>query len=113
MAGFGISRRVPAFPSGGVRQQASVLDISVSLYYSINMRTTVTLDDDVFEAAQSLAKASGRRLGQVLSELVRRALQSESRGFTRQNGLPVFPVRQDAAVIPDSRAADLMANEPR
>jgi Arc/MetJ family transcription regulator len=89
------------------------LDISVSLYHSISMRTTVTLDDDVFEAAQSLAKASGRRLGQVLSELIRRALQSESRGFTRQDGLPVFPVRPDAGVIPDSRAADLMANEPR
>ena len=75
------------------------------------MRTTVTLDDDVFQAAQSLAKASGKRLGQVLSDLVRRALKNESRGVARQGGLPVFSVSPDAAVIPASRAADLLANE--
>lgn len=36
------------------------------------MRTTVTLDDDVYEAAKALAKASGKTLGQVLAELARR-----------------------------------------
>jgi Arc/MetJ family transcription regulator len=77
------------------------------------MRTTVTLDDDVFQAAQSLAKASGKRLGQVLSELVRRALKGEARGLTRQGGLPVFRVSADAAVIPSSRAAELLVNEPK
>ena len=77
------------------------------------MRTTVTLDDDVFQAASSLAKASGKRLGQVLSELVRRALKGDARGFARKGGLPVFRVSEDAAVIPSSRAAELLANEPR
>ena len=75
------------------------------------MRTTVTLDDDVFQAAQSLARASGRRLGKVLSELVRRALKGESRGAARRHGLPVFPVSASAEVIPASRAAELMSNE--
>ena len=76
------------------------------------MRTTVTLDDDVFQAAQGLARASGKRLGEVLSDLVRRALRSESRGLSREGGLPVFSVPPDAEVIPTSRAAELLAEEP-
>jgi Arc/MetJ family transcription regulator len=39
------------------------------------MRTTVTLDDDVYEAAMRLARASGERLGKVLSMLARRGLK--------------------------------------
>ena len=77
------------------------------------MRTTVTLDDDVFQAAQSLARASGKRLGQVLSELVRRALKDGDRSFVRQGDLPVFPVRPDAEIIPSSKAAELLADEPK
>ncbi len=74
------------------------------------MRTTVTLDDDVFEAAQSLAKASGRRLGDVLSGLARRGLRATA-ATTRKNGLPVFDVGADADVIPSDRAADMLAEE--
>ena len=77
------------------------------------MRTTVTLDDDVFQAAQSLAKASGKTLGQVLSDLVRRALKGEARGLARQGGMPVFRVSEDAAVIPSSRAAELLESESK
>lgn len=75
------------------------------------MRTTITLDDDVFQAVQGLAQASGKRLGEVLSDLVRRALKSESRGLARKGSLPVFPVAPDAALIPSSRAAELLADE--
>ena len=89
------------------------IDITASQYYSITMRTTVRLDDDVFQAAQDLARASGKRLGQVLSELARRALKSESRGLIREDGLPVFPVAPDAELIPQSRAAELLAEEPK
>lgn len=77
------------------------------------MRTTVTLDNDVFQAVQSLARTSGRRLGQVLSDLVRQALKGESRGLARQGGLPVFPVRRDAPIIPASRAAELLDKETK
>lgn len=96
--------------TGGLRL---ILDIGVSAYYCITVRTTVTLDDDVFQAAQSLARGSGRRLGQVLSELVRRALKHENQNLPRRGGLPVFPVSANAAVIPSSRAAELLANEPK
>lgn len=39
------------------------------------MRTALTLDPDVFEAAQALARGSGKRLGRVVSDLARRGLR--------------------------------------
>ena len=38
------------------------------------MRTTLDIDDDVLDAAKSLARQTGRTAGTVLSELARRAL---------------------------------------
>jgi predicted CopG family antitoxin len=38
------------------------------------MRTTVTLDEDVYEAAMQMAQVSGERFGKVLSELAGRGL---------------------------------------
>lgn len=40
------------------------------------MRTTITLDDEAYEAALTLAKSSGMRLGDVISQLIRRAMQT-------------------------------------
>ena len=39
------------------------------------MRTIVTLDDDIYDAAMHLSRASGERLGRVLSMLARRGLK--------------------------------------
>src|SRR5258706_2135316 len=39
-----------------------------------DVRTTVTLDDDVYEAAQAHAQATGKRLGRVLSEMAPQAV---------------------------------------
>ncbi|MBU6402732.1 MAG: antitoxin [Verrucomicrobia bacterium] len=74
------------------------------------MRTTVTLDDDVFEAAKALAQASGKQLGQVLSHLARRGLRVRA-GNTAKSGLPVFKVSPGAPVIPSRRAVELLAQE--
>lgn len=71
------------------------------------MRTTVTLDDDVYEAAQARARATGQRLGRVLSEMARQALQTESRPPKRPakgaSRFPVFEVPASARMIPASR----------
>jgi hypothetical protein len=77
------------------------------------MRTTVTLPDDVFEAAKTLADGSGRTLGEVLAELVRRGLRPQAPGESEipANGLPCFPVPPDAELIPGSRAQELLAAE--
>lgn len=74
------------------------------------MRTTVTLDDDVFEAARAQAQASGKTLGEVLSQMARRGLRA-STPDTAKGKLPVFKVRPDADIIPSSRAKEMLAED--
>jgi hypothetical protein len=54
----------------------SAFDADASDAYNAVMRTTLDIDDDVLEAAKSLARQSDRTAGAVLSELARRALTS-------------------------------------
>ena len=74
------------------------------------MRTTITLDDDVFEAVKAQAEASGKRLGEVLSQIARAGLRT-SMETANVNGLPVFKVPPGAEVIPTNRASKLLAEE--
>jgi hypothetical protein len=71
------------------------------------MRTTVTLDDDVYEAAQAHAQATGKRLGRVLSEMARQALQpsgrQSKRPAKRASRFPSFEIPAGARMIPASR----------
>jgi hypothetical protein len=55
------------------------------------MRTTLHLDDDVYEAARSLAAAEGTSVGKVVSRLARRGLGPARRPRSRK-GFPVFEV---------------------
>ena len=48
------------------------------------MRTTVTIDDDAFGTAQAYAQARGLKLGEALSELIRRG--SSERLALRKSG---------------------------
>jgi hypothetical protein len=64
------------------------------------MRTTVTLDDEAYEAAVTLAKASGKRLGQVISDLIRRAVQKpQGRATTGGKRFPTFEVSPGTPMI--------------
>ena len=74
------------------------------------MRTTVTLDDDVFEAVRAQAEASGKKLGEVLSQLARRGLRASKQSAVK-SGLPVFDVKPNADIIPSSRARELLAED--
>jgi hypothetical protein len=53
------------------------------------MRTTIDIDDDVLAAARDLARAEGRTMGQVISELARRALTTPT--FRSVDGASVGP----------------------
>jgi hypothetical protein len=76
------------------------------------MRTTVTLDDDVYEAAIHLSRATGERLGKVLSTLARRGLKSEGAATrTAKRRFPVFDVPANAPVIPASRIQRVIDEE--
>jgi hypothetical protein len=64
------------------------------------MRTTVTIDDDVYEAALAHSRATGQRLGKVLSAMARRALhQPAAKRSKRKTRFTGFSVPSDAPVI--------------
>jgi hypothetical protein len=74
------------------------------------MRTTITLPDDVHAAVKALADSSGRPISEVVSELIRRALEPTA-GVETVDGLPVFTVAAGSEMIPGSRASELLARE--
>jgi Arc/MetJ family transcription regulator len=76
------------------------IDIAASLHQRITMRTTITLDDEAYEAALILAKSSGKRLGEVISQLIRRAVQTADKPqASRGNRFPKFTVPEGTRMI--------------
>ena len=66
--------------------------------HNMRMRTTINLDDDVYELASTYATARDITLGSALGELVRTSRQKSSQAFRSTipiaaNGLPIFPSR--------------------
>lgn len=62
------------------------------------MRTTLTLPDDVYSIAKSVAVGEDVSLGDALAILVRRGLQPAA-GIDTSNGFPMFRVPQGAEPI--------------
>ena len=85
------------------------------MYQCINlkeMRTTVTLDDDVYEAAAHLSRASGDRLGKVLSILARRGLTPKAEPPRKKSRrFPVFEVPSGSPMIAASRIERVIDEE--
>ncbi len=63
------------------------------------MRTTVTLDNDVYQAVSTLAQTSGQSLGKVLSKVARQGLKPQPLK-KKKNGLPTFDVPPGTPMIP-------------
>jgi hypothetical protein len=62
------------------------------------MRTTLSLDDDVFRLVKTYAESRSVAMGKALSELVRRGLSAPPK--TRVvNGLVVFDVPEDSEPV--------------
>lgn len=61
------------------------------------MRTTLAIDDDVLEAAKAIAGQTHRTVGEVISELARKALKRPEQRHVR-NGIPLLPARKGALV---------------
>ena len=62
--------------------------------YNEEMRTTITIDEDVHEFATIYAQANGITLSNAIGELVRKAKagQAQAPSINRlANGFPVFP----------------------
>ena len=62
------------------------------------MRTTLAIDDDVLVAAKALARQQHKSVGEVVSELARRALHRPTAPAVR-NGVPLLPVQNAEAVV--------------
>ena len=62
------------------------------------MRTTLAIDDDVLIAAKAIAKQQNRSLGEVVSDLARRALRRPESSATR-NGIQLLPRRAGQVVV--------------
>ncbi len=74
------------------------------------MRTTITLPDDIHAAVKALADSSGRPISEVVSKLIRRALEPEAEAEDI-DGLPIFVVAAGSEMIPGSRASELLSEE--
>lgn len=75
------------------------------------MRTTLSIDDDVLEAARRLAEATHVPLGQAVSTLARRGLARI--GLRRSpSGLRVFDVPDDFPEIRDEDVARILSRFP-
>lgn len=59
--------------------------------YDAVMRTTLSIDDDVLTEVKAIASHQDRSLGEVVSELVRRALERPVPGKVYRNGIPILP----------------------
>jgi hypothetical protein len=86
------------------RHEVVHLDIRVSRHHTWRMRTTITVDEDIYEAAQHLSRVSGERLGKVISKLARRGLERKAppvrKGARR---FPTFEIPAGSPIISASR----------
>ena len=62
------------------------------------MRTTLAIADDVLAAAKAIARSQGKTVGDVVSELARRALQKE-RAPSQRNGVPLLPIQKPSVIV--------------
>ena len=75
------------------------------------MRTTLDIDDDVLQAAKEIARAQDKTAGQVVSELLRKALQPPQTARRVRNGVPLIPRRAGAPVMTMARVNQLRDDE--
>lgn len=62
------------------------------------MRTTLTIDDDILETAKAMARGQGRSVGEVVSDLARKALERPVSDRRERNGLLLLPDREGPPV---------------
>ena len=71
------------------------------------MRTTLTLEDDAFATAQAYAKARAIKLGQAVSELIRRS-SVERMSFKQTGGVWVFDLPVDTPTATQAQVKELL-----
>ncbi len=88
------------------------VDIGAAGVHGVAMRTTLTLDEDVFHAARALARTTDMTLGEVLSEVARQGFAAASATGERQ-GLSAARRPANAKVGAAKRARRVLAADGR
>ena len=76
------------------------------------MRTTLNLDDDVLETAKALAARQRKPLGEVVSGLLRRAVETPAAVPKKRNGMCLFPVSDSARPVTPALVKELLDETP-
>ena len=76
------------------------------------MRTTITLEDDAFATAQAYAKARAIKLGQAVSELIRRS-SAERISFIKTGGVWAFDLPVDMPTATHAQVKELLEDGSR
>ncbi len=79
--------------------------------HAAQVRTTLHLDRDVYQAARSLAAAKGQGLGSVVSELARKGLHAPHPPDRTRRGFPTFDVAADAKPITTEMVRSALEDE--
>jgi len=59
------------------------------------VRTTLNIDDDLYRAAKNIAMAEHKSIGEIVTVLLRKALQSKNYSETKDD-LPCFRISEKA-----------------
>lgn len=96
------------------RTAAGSFDALTSPHHRITlklMRTTINLDEDVYQAVAHLSRSSGQRLGKTVSNLIRRGLTEKPPVKRKSRRFPAFDIQPGAQVIPASRVERVIDEE--
>jgi len=63
------------------------------------VRTTLSIDDDVLGAARELAAREQNPVGEVISALARKAMRPSLSFAKTRSGIPLLPLRPDAKPV--------------
>ena len=69
------------------------------MMFDDDMRTTLSIDDDVLSAAKEMAAMEKKSVGEVISSLARRALVPAASRVETRNGVPLLKVRKGATRV--------------
>lgn len=76
----------------------------------LDVRTTLSIDDDVLQAAKEIAANRGTTTGRVISDLARKALEPKRVPRVR-NGVPLMPRRPKGSPRPTMELVNRLRDE--
>lgn len=75
------------------------------------MRTTLEIDDNLLQVAKELAGVHGLTIGQVISALARKGLESPVASSAIRNGVPLLPRRGAGVPRPTMKLVNELRDE--